>query len=284
MNPSNERWQKAILATALCPTDPWLPELTELLVNSGWQALSREMGISPATYSTTRVIRRDPASPSADMLVPIPIGGGNSSGVIEFLTDDVQAHFGSKDYRFPAAREVAASGLAEALPHALEIIALVPSLYASSIQLIRCMHLLQSNTHDCDISFSDPELPFSIFVSVPDKDSANASLRLAEAIIHESMHLQLSLLEKITPIALSQAPTHYSPWKRSNRNASGVLHALYVFTVIDAWLKRLPSSADMYAKARRSEITEQIAEIEPFRRADLTDVGDALRRYLFSQH
>lgn len=284
MNSSNERLQKAILATALCPTEPWLPELTELLVSSGWKALSQEIGISPATYSTTNIMRRDSVALGSSMLTPIPIKTGNFPGCIEFLAPDVQEHFDSKDYRFLDAHETGETRLVDTLSLALELISLVPSLYWVSSQLTRRVHLLYSNAENCDISFSDPQLPFSIFVSVPGKDSSNASLRLAEAVIHESTHLQLSLLEKITPIALSQTPTYYSPWKRSNRNASGVMHALYVFTVIDAWLKRLPSTADKYSEVRRSEIAEQVAEIEPFGRADLTDVGDALRRYLFSQH
>ncbi len=242
------------------------------------------MGISQASYSTTRVMRRDPTSPSADVPAPIPIGGSKFYGAIEILAADVQAHFRSKDYRFPVARDVAENGLAEDLSRALELVALVPSLYSSVCQLIRCVHLLQSNAEDCDISFSDPGLPFSIFVSVPGRDSCSASFRLAEAIIHESMHLQLSLLERITPIAHSQTSKYYSPWKRSNRDASGVLHALYVFTAIAAWLERLPLSANNYSSVRRDEIVMQVAEITPFESAELTEVGDALRRYLFSQH
>jgi len=284
MNPINERRQKAILATVRCPTDPWLPELTELLVDSGWQALSQELDILPTTYSTTSVMRRNPARLSAGLLAPIPIGDSKFPGSIEFLDDDVLAHFQSNDYRFPVAHEVAESGLAEALSRALELIALVPSLYGSSSQLIRCVHLLQSNAEDFDISFSDPGLPFSIFVSVPGQYSSNASLRLAEAVIHESMHLQLSLLEKITPIAGPQPSKYYSPWKRSDRDASGVLHALYVFTVVDAWLERLPSSALNYSRGRQDEIARQVSKIASFESADLSEVGDALRRYLFSQH
>lgn len=284
MNLSHDRWNEAILATVLCPTDPWLPELTELLVHSGWQALGQQMGISPTTYSTTNVLRRESVVPNAGALMPIPIRGGKFFTSIEFLADDVQEHFESKNYWFPSDIEVAKAGLTETLSRALDLIALVPSLSASLSQLIRCVHLLQSNTEDCDVSFSDPGLPFSIFVSVPEKDSSNASLRLAEAVIHESMHLQLSLLEKIAPIALPSTSTYFSPWKRSNRNASGVLHALYVFTVVDAWLKHLPDSVVDYSSSRRDEIATQVAEIASFERAELTKVGDALRRYLFSQH
>lgn len=283
MHLSNDQCKELILAVVLSPTAPWLPELTELLVGSGWHALSQELGISPATYSTMNIMRRDSMVPDMGALIAIPIGG-KSLGSMEFLADDVQEHFRSKDYRFLNIREVADAGLPETLTLALELIALVPSLYTSSSQLIRSVHLLQSSIENCDISFSDPTVPFSIFVSTPGKDLSNASLRLAEAVIHESMHLQLSLLEKITPIALSQTPVYYSPWKQSNRSASGMLHALYVFTVIDAWLKRLPSSADSYAQVRRGEIAQQVFEIESFELADLTEVGAALRRYLFSQH
>lgn len=284
MNPSDERCKQAIVATAHCPTEPWFPELTELLVDTGWQTLSDDLNLSPTTYSTTSVMQRKKVAQSKDMLVPVPIGGGKFFGAIEFLADDVQIHFRSHEYRFPIAHEVVEGRLADVLDQALEHIALVPSLYASSNQLVSCIHLLKSNVDECDISFSDPTLPFSIFVSVPTINSSHATLRVAEAVIHESMHLQLSLLEKITPIVFSQASKYYSPWKRSYRNASGVLHALYVFTVIDAWLQRLPSFAGAYSKSRREEIAMQVKEISTFECAKLPEVGDSLRKYLFSQH
>jgi hypothetical protein len=38
--------------------------------------------------------------------------------------------------------------------------------------------------HDYDVSYSDPRLPFSIFVGINSGDQANGKLRLAEGISH----------------------------------------------------------------------------------------------------
>jgi hypothetical protein len=284
MNSNNKLLQEVILATVLCPTEPWLPELTEPVVDNGWRILMQELGISQATYSTTNVIRRASTVPTEGSLTSIPVRDNIFFGSLEILEEDVQGNFGSKEYRFLSSLEVTETGLAECFRSALELIALVPSLYASLRQLIKSVHVLQSCTENCDISFSDPAVPFSIFVSMPSKYSSAASLRLAEAIIHEAMHLQLSLVERITAIAFAGPPQHYSPWKQSKRNASGVLHALYVFTVIDSWLKQLPVSFEGYVSSRRGEIARQVAEIAPFEMAEVTEVGNALRKYLFSKH
>lgn len=49
-----------------------------------------------------------------------------------------------------------------------------------------------------DVSHSTPVLPLSIFVSVPGADERHAELRLAESIIHEAMHLQLTFIESLS--------------------------------------------------------------------------------------
>ena len=46
------------------------------------------------------------------------------------------------------------------------------------------------------------------------------------------MHLQLSLVERVVPLVLSQRKMYYSPWRDEVRNSEGILQALYVFGVI----------------------------------------------------
>ena len=283
MNATNERLQEAILATLGRPTAPWFPELTNLLVNSGWEALSSELGISSATYSTTGVMRRDPTATGNLLSVDLPIPG-ESHPSLEFIADDLQTHFKPKEFRFFDIHEVAENGTNQTLHTAFEWIATIPSLYSSVTQPVKSIHILESTAEGYDISFSDPSIVFSIFVSVPSENSSHAALRVAEAVIHESMHLQLSLLEKQLPLAISQTARHFSPWKKGQRSASGVLHALYVFTVIDAWLRQLPASVNTYSTSRRSEIAGQVAEIAVVCFAELTKEGEDLRKYLLLQH
>jgi HEXXH motif-containing protein len=115
-------------------------------------------------------------------------------------------------------------------------------------------------------------------VSVPDTDEAYAVPRLAESIIHEAMHLQLTLIESIVPLINSTTQTAFSPWKQSERPVQGLLHALYVFAVISEALNSLvdlvPGIAD-HAARRCLQIAEEVAVMGDGRGA-LTDAGVAL--------
>src|SRR5260370_9947238 len=99
----------------------------------------------------------------------------------------------------------------------------------------RC-HVIAAREADYDVSFSDPEIPFSIFISVPSQNDRSSVLRVAESIVHETMHLQLSLFERCCPlIDTASTWTLHSPWKHERRPAQGILHGLYVFHVL-RWL------------------------------------------------
>lgn len=265
-------------------TEPWFPEMTGQLVEYEWKSLLSEFGISLGSYSTASVLRARRLTLGGDeILVPFLLMSGDNSQLIEFLPDKIRGRFESNQYKFLTPNEYAIKRVSATLRGAMELIEQTPSLHQSVIQLARCIHILQSSSEENDVSFSDPKLPFSIFVSAPHSDSSSASHRLAEAIVHESMHLQLSLLEKHAPLATTEMATFYSPWKRSDRLASGVLHALYVFAVIDDWLRQFPNCGDKYVSKRRQEIVAQVAEIDAFRNAKLTEFGCTLRDYLFSR-
>ncbi len=115
----------------------------------------------------------------------------------------------------------------------------VRSLHDTIIQLVKVVHIVQSDGPDHDVIYSDPQVPFSIFLSIPKKRSATDSLRVAESIIHEAMHLQLTLVEQL--VALTHQRNHkvFSPWKAEYRSIAGIIHGLYVFQVIDCFYKKL---------------------------------------------
>ena len=58
--------------------------------------------------------------------------------------------------------------------------------------------------------------------------------RVAEALVHEAMHLQLSLLERRIELVESDRTkaVAFSPWRNSERDVQGVIHALYVFVIV----------------------------------------------------
>ena len=130
---------------------------------------------------------------------------------------------------------------------------------------------MQAPDDDYDVSHSDPQVPFSIFVSVPQARRPHDALRVVESIVHEAMHLQLTLLEQTLPLVHPSDHTYFSPWKGTYRSPQGVLHALYVFRVIDRFLEQLQafpvwSAADAdYIHTRRDDIARQIGEIETFK-------------------
>jgi HEXXH motif-containing protein len=109
---------------------------------------------------------------------------------------------------------------------------------------------------------------------MPGTEERRAELRLAESIIHEAMHLQLTFIESHVRLIKSTGATAYSPWKRSGRPAGGLLHGLYVFAVIHEALLALAvedAEAREYAEARCPEIAGEIAAMGDAREALTSD-------------
>lgn len=89
-------------------------------------------------------------------------------------------------------------------------------------------------------------------------------LRVAENLIHETMHLQLTLFESLCPLVDTESAwSVYSPWKHQERPAQGVLHGLYVFCVLRwIWQRVSQENGDMtareFALRRVAETEEEI--------------------------
>jgi len=129
---------------------------------------------------------------------------------------------------------------------------------------------IESDGPDYDCSHSDPDLPFSIFFSIPNGTEGIPILRLCESMLHETMHLQLTLLEKEIPLIsevgeLLKAP---SPWRASHRPLRGIIHATYVFFVVQQWCTaKLKSSTvtlstEAFLKRRIEEIGCEISTVD----------------------
>ena len=153
-----------------------------------------------------------------------------------------------------------------AVRSALSLIALVPSLYATVTVYLLTLHVLQAPGTDFDVSHSDPQVPFSIFVSIPSGER-EGKLRLAESIIHECMHLQLTMIETELPLVCDRNVLVFSPWQQTARPLGGVLHGLYVFSVIDAYFRALGQSCSLtqeeraFVTKRREQIAQEVAQV-----------------------
>jgi hypothetical protein len=143
--------------------------------------------------------------------------------------------------------------------------------------LARSIHLLRAPI-DHDISHSSPHLPCSVFVSIPEPTERDANLRVAESLIHESMHLQLTLLDAVESLVGSSGAHGYSPWKQEIRPVEGLLHGIYVFAVIYqalGILADLQPASRPYCVKRRIAIQAEVG-ILPAQPDGLSAVGDTL--------
>jgi HEXXH motif-containing protein len=103
---------------------------------------------------------------------------------------------------------------------------------------------------------------------------------VAESLIHESMHLQLTLVDSIEPLAVDDRANGYSPWKEELRPVTGLLQGLYVFAVIHQALRILMGVRDdcrPYCRKRSSAIEAEIASL-PEKPDGLSEMGMGLWR------
>ncbi|HTE42871.1 MAG TPA: HEXXH motif-containing putative peptide modification protein [Steroidobacteraceae bacterium] len=199
---------------------------------------------------------------------------GNKSTTVERLPSSYQARF--QDLRISVASEVDT----DAIHQAIDFLSQVGGIQQTLAALIRSIHLLDAPA-EYDVSYSDPALPFSVFFSIPPSGRVDTIPRLAESILHEAMHLQLSLVEHFVPLVDGVFVGH-SPWQAKPRPAQGLLHGLYVFGVIRQvfdLLRAQGGAFDSYLSRRSGEIGAEINMLANFECA-LTPVGRLLRQRL----
>ena len=247
--------------------------------------MERDLGLTPAAYGTVRLLLRNPRGERSVIVrcgTESNEGGGPAvEGIpVEMLPPDVAQKIAGSDVRFLDAHgveDLAAHQLAEAIA----ILNLVPTIWPTVSTLVKSLHIIDPVDDEIDVSFSDPTIPFSIFVSVPRVWSEVAALRVAEAILHEAMHLQLTLIERVVPLVVPQRVMYYSPWRDEQRDSEGILQALYVFVVIRSFLGLIPvrqsSTINDHVADRLAQIDRQIEQARDFRQCDeLTSYGASL--------
>lgn len=248
-------------------SEPWFPELADELTASAWDRLSRDLGLTPECYGTTRVLVRSRAAPRQIIasLETRQSGTERKSTIsVETLTAECVTKYEKAGVSFYSANEVSNPTILNCLREAIDLIGGVLSLVDTVSSLVHSLHVIKPEDSQYDVSFSEPGVPFSIFVSVPKERIENDSLRVAEAVVHEAMHLQLTLIEYVLPLVAGMSKKYYSPWKRELRNAQGILHGLYVFGVINRFLRELtpPRKAGerKHIRKRVTEINKQLAQ------------------------
>lgn len=262
---------------------PWLPGLAAGLAERSWSDLYRDTGLTPSEYGTERVMARDRNAPRKIVSVISSALSDRDCGQgfqIEVLDRDTASPYEESGVKFYSEDEIKGENMAERIVEAVNILKSIPTLFRTVGDLVRSIHLIDAGDGDYDVSFSEPNIPFSIFVSVPRSYSQYGALRIAEAILHEAMHLQLTLIERVVTLINPSNTEYFSPWRREYRTAQGVLHALYVFRVIDCFFgevlnrKLIASKYFDYLHERKNEIASQANWIKEFSDCpELTDLG-----------
>jgi HEXXH motif-containing protein len=189
-----------------------------------------------------------------------------------------------------ATDELVATQASEKLRRAWALLESIPATGASLRELVKTIQVLRSPDPEIDVSYSHPAIPFSIFVSVGEDESLNATLRVAESLLHEAMHLKLTLLEQeINMVHPGSQGLYYSPWRDENRPVRGVLHGMFVFVAVREFYqimqcRGLPEPAQDFCAYREEVITAELALLTDFpKSADLTAAGSQLAANLLKQ-
>jgi len=189
---------------------------------------------------------------------------------VEDLGQNTRRLLNSIGLRFAPFSKIEKAEFVSLLARADELLMCVPEVRASVQALVRSIHVIKSNGLGYDTSFSDPAIPFSIFVSIPLAGENHSVLRVAEAVTHESMHLQLTAWETSEPVVRPDCKevTWHSPWKGEARKLQGVLHGMYVFKVVSYVYSKLIRSGALskddvaFALRRIDQINEELEQVK----------------------
>lgn len=239
---------------------------------SSWYHYSTARHLSKSTPTFMSNSERLASSPCPDMSV-------------ELLSKELADAWKSMGLQLAKECDLENNMFLDTLLESLVLIQEKREIQATVAAMCRSLHPLISSDCDVDISFSDPALPFSVFVSCPAPHAKYSVERLAEGIIHEALHLQLSLFEKAEPLIIHNSDNTliYSPWKGEGRTLRGLVHGIYVFgNLREFWtdvIRRRPKSLE-FGKARISAIeAEMVGVAHIVNSSNLTTSG---RRLAFS--
>lgn len=178
----------------------------------------------------------------------------------KILVIDQDTSSGLIDRGINCAQDFDCDAAGDGLDRADALLSLAPDLKSRINICVEEIVVLQAPADEFDVSHSEPDWRDRIYISIP-KALRTYDLRVVEAVIHESMHLNLTNLESVLALVRSPNAMVYSPWRDCERPAGGVLHGLYVFTCVLSYFTNflLPLEHD---QDRHRFISNRIAEIE----------------------
>jgi HEXXH motif-containing protein len=215
------------------PFPLWETNLTRCLVGSKFAELSL-LGINTnANYNTLTVLK--PFS-TIEHLNNKSLLLGESNGSIYLEKPDFENlyYFYSEQGLQPLEEsKLNEQKAARKLKSALKLFATIPECLSFLTSIVNCIQVINTDGPEFDKSYSHPNIPFTVFLSVCEDDSNLSNIRVAEGILHEAMHLKLTLIQNIIQLVEPGTnDTFYSPWRETHRPLMGVLHGLFVFRAI----------------------------------------------------
>jgi HEXXH motif-containing protein len=127
-------------------------------------------------------------------------------------------------------------------------------------------------------------VPMTVYTQAP-----RGAVRPAEAVVHESAHNLLNAVLHARDVRFADQPVWYSPWKRTDRPAFGIVHAIFAFSALvdywDAVLARPDIGERMrgYCRMRLDSETRILATMGETVDACLSQTGDPVVRGLVEQ-
>jgi HEXXH motif-containing protein len=210
-----------------------------LLPSIGYQLRGRHLRLSCASGAPTieRQGRNQPVTSDTEAL---PLSVQSLPSAPSLVVGELDTSI-FDDFSIEAARGhgIQLSEFAQQLVHSLNLIKHVAPNLANTINLsVQWFVPLRSADPSIHRSHSSMDLPHVIFLSPSDRKA-----ELAEAIVHEFGHNELNAIEPVCPLVDGQdVADFYSPWRTDRRPLRGLLHALFVFCGVSAFLRALDHS------------------------------------------
>lgn len=254
----NHLLKKAINGFIKSPFPLWETSLTDQLVTAAYEELRTWNINDHFAYTTEAALLRKESKNDKQYLVSYD----RKSVYLETPNTATLNGFYAEHGLVPLnLRELVENQAATKLKSALNILAEIPECIDCIASLVNCIQVVASEGPDYDTSYSHPDLPFTLFVSVCENDSMTSNIRVAEGILHEAMHLKLSLIqEHVRLIQRGNTETYYSPWRQEQRPLNGVLHGIFVFRAVYDFLQLLKGNYQL-TNGIASHLSDRIADI-----------------------
>ncbi|WP_165191637.1 aKG-HExxH-type peptide beta-hydroxylase [Caulobacter soli] len=273
------RLQVRIHAALNASSARWYEGLASDLAAHAWSGLAR-IGIDAETYGVSRVVAGDPTAQRHGVALT---GLAWAHPVrLDLFDATMRRRYGALGLQ-PPPETFSASAFEAALARAMVVLDTVAPVGAAVRSLVWSVTPLAVTGPDYDSGFSDPDVPLSIFIGAHAPEDEVPPIRLAEGVLHEAMHLQLSLIEDVAPLVVGGVFEHHSPWQNRPRPTQGLLHGLYVFRVVQDFLRAalaadaLSPADHAHAQRRIKQIDADCAQLSALKTSiDLTPTGRGL--------